>query len=183
MMLKQLSDGLARVERWGAIICTAGVTLLVTLNVLTRPLNYALFWVDELAVYAMVWMLFFAIAILLKRKQMVAVTLLTDLLPTGYHYAISRVVDWVCLVFSLLMLLFCWYWFEPVQIMRHGFDTDAFSMATLNFIYQERITTLPVSKVWVWLIVAWFACSSVIHSLANVVGGTNAAESDGGTTL
>ncbi|MGG4606056.1 TRAP transporter small permease [Paenalcaligenes sp. Me131] len=179
-MLKQFSNGLAVVERWGAIIGTAAVALLVTFNVVTRAMNNAFFWVDELAIYAMVWMLFLSISVLFKRRQVVAVTVLTDILPKVYQGAVSRLVDWVTLGFSIVMLVFCWYWFEPLQLIRYGFNTEAFSAATMNFIYQERVTTLPLSKFWVWLIIAWFSCSCVIHSLANIVGGTHTShDSDG----
>ena len=35
-----------------------GVTLLILLNIVARYFGAALYWVDELAIYAMVWMTF-----------------------------------------------------------------------------------------------------------------------------
>ena len=57
-MLYRLSAGLARVELWCAAFLAVCITVLILLNVVTRTAGNALFWVDELAIYAMVWMTF-----------------------------------------------------------------------------------------------------------------------------
>ena len=41
-----------------ATLMAVGVTLLILLNIVTRYFGAALYWVDELAIYAMVWMTF-----------------------------------------------------------------------------------------------------------------------------
>ena len=57
-MLERISAFWARIEITLAALLAAGVTLLILLNVVTRNIGAALFWVDELAIYAMVWMTF-----------------------------------------------------------------------------------------------------------------------------
>lgn len=58
-MLYRISRYWAKLEIWCSAFLALTVTLLILLNVVTRYLGAALFWVDELAIYAMVWMTFF----------------------------------------------------------------------------------------------------------------------------
>lgn len=175
-MLNWLSARLERMERYGAMLGVAAVSVLILVNVLTRALNYALFWVDELAVYAMVWMVFLAIAVQIKQRQAVAVTVLVEYLPSSWRAGIQVVVDWISVLFSLLLIVLCWLWFEPWQLWLADFDTTVFSGATMNFIYQDRANTIDLSKFWLWLIVPYFALSCFIHSLANALAPRSVAQ-------
>lgn len=168
-MLQQMSNHLSRLEARAAGFCMLLVTLLILFNVITRAMNKAVFWVDEAAVYLMVWMLFFATAVLIKRRTAVAVTVLVDYLPPAARRLVGVLIDWLVLLFGVLLLVFCWYWFAPVQLVQHGFDVASFSNDTMNFIYQERPNTLPIPKFWVWLIIPFFALSVCIHTLANIL--------------
>lgn len=167
-MLKKISTLLVRFERSAAVVCAAAVTVLILLNVVTRAINYALFWVDEAAIYAMVWMLFFSISVLLKRREVVAVTILPDISSPVIKRLIARVVDYIVLIFSVFLVYFSWIWFQPLTLIEAGFDTSEFSAKTMSFIYQERTNTLGVNKYWIWLIIPYFSISCLIHSLTNI---------------
>ena len=57
-MIGRISAGWARVELTLAAFLAVSITVLILLNVVTRSIGAALFWVDELAIYAMAWMAF-----------------------------------------------------------------------------------------------------------------------------
>ena len=168
-MLKQLSDRLSRVERFLAGFCAVLITALIVFNVITRAMNQAVFWVDEIAIFIMVWMVFLSMAVLLKDRQAVAVTVLVDMLPPAMRRAVGVFIDLVVLAFAVLLVVFSWQWYAPLDLAGAGFDFSAFSAKTMNFMYQDRANTLALKKFWVWLIVPWFALSVCLHTLVNLL--------------
>ena len=168
-MLGKLSAYWARAE----LICAAGlagaVTLLILLNVVTRSLGAALFWVDELAIYAMVWMTFLGASAALHYGETVAITVLTDALPPAVSRVTAKLVEFITLVFALLMIWFCWRWFSPLELVRSGFDVAAFQAETFNFVYSEPTTTLGIPKFLPWLVMWLFALGATLHSLAHLL--------------
>lgn len=168
-MLQRLSQRLSQVEESVAGFGALVVTALIVFNVVTRAMNQAVYWIDEAAVFVMVWMMFLATSVLIKRRAAVAVTVLVDFFPKSLRRIMGVLIDWLVLAFGVLLLVFCWNWFDPVAVMKHSWDTTAFSGDTMNFIYQEKPNTLPIEKFWVWLIVPYFALSVVIHMLANIM--------------
>ena len=83
--------------------------------------------------------------------------------------AIWIFVDAVTLAFGLLLIWFCWTWFDPVNLWSAGFDTRTFQGATFNFIYAEPTTTLGIRKVWLWLIIPVFAAGFTLHAVSNAL--------------
>ena len=169
-MLFRLSAAWARIEIWGAAALAVCVTVLVLLNVVTRSLGTALFWVDELAIYAMVWMTFLGASAALHHRNAVAITLLPDALPPNMLPVIRKSVDVVVFFFALAMFWFCWRWFLPLELMRAGFDTTIFQGRTFNFIYAEPTSTLGVRKYLFWLVMWLFAIGATLHSTMHLVG-------------
>ena len=169
-MIGRISALWARVELTLAALLGVSVTLLILLNVVTRSVGAALFWVDELAIYAMAWMTFLGASAAIHHGQTVAVTILTDPLPAPLHKVTARLVDLIVLAFALLMLWFCWRWYAPLDLARHGFDVASFQADTFNFIYAEPTTTLGVPKYWVWMVMWAFAIGATLHSFANLLG-------------
>lgn len=168
-MLQRISDGWSRAEAALAGLGALVVTGLIMFNVISRALNMAVYWVDEAAIYVMIWMTFFATSVLLKRRGAVAVTVMVDFLPQSARRVVGMLIDWSVLAFGALLFYFCWGWFDLPALWRSGWDVDAFAAETMNFIYQEKPNTLPMAKFWVWLIVPVFALSVVVHALANIV--------------
>ena len=167
-MLYKISAAWARIELMGAAFLAIGVTLLILINVATRNMGQALFWVDELAIYSMVWMTFLGASAALHHRSSVSISLITDAVAPATRRLIRRFVDAVVFAFSLMMLWFCWRWFSPLELARHGFDVKAFQGATFNFIYAEPTTTLGIKKFWVWSVMWLFALGATLHSLANL---------------
>ncbi|SDN70512.1 TRAP transporter small permease [Vreelandella arcis] len=167
-MLQRLSSGLARGEEIAAAALAAAVTCLILTNIAFRVLGSPLYWVSELAIYAMIWMTFLIAGAVFKRRQGVAVTLLSDLLPRTGRKLVGLWVDAMVLLFAVLLVWLCWRWYQPLTLAQMGFDTGAFQGQTFNFIYAENTSTLGIKKFWVWLIVPWFALSLSLHGLANL---------------
>lgn len=167
-MLKRLSDAIAGAEMFAAALFAAAVTLLVLLNIVSRALGQAIYWVDELAIYSMVWMTFLATSAVLKKRQGVAVTILTDCLPTRSRYWLAVFSDLMILVFAAGLFILCWRWYSPATLWQVGFDVQAFQAETFNFMYAENTSTLGFKKFWVWLVLPVFSLSLSLHALINL---------------
>ena len=168
-MLYRLSAGWARLEVAVAAALALSVSALILLNVVTRSLGRAIYWVDETAIYAMVWMTFLAASAAIHYRSAIAVTLVPELAPEPVARFVARAVDAVVLVFALAMAVLCWRWFMPWELARAGFDVRAFQGATFNFIYAEPTSTLGIRKVWVWLAMPAFALGATLHASANLL--------------
>lgn len=168
-MLYRLSAAWARVELWCAAALAVCVTLLILLNVVTRTAGNALFWVDELAIYAMVWMTFLGASAALHHRNSVSITILVDLVPSQVRAIIQKVVDIVVFIFAIAMLWVCWRWFLPLDIARTGFDAMAFQGNTFNFIYAEPTSTLGLPKFLFWFVMWLFALGATLHSTMHLV--------------
>ncbi len=168
-MLHSLSRRWARVEIFCASTFAVLITLLILLNVVTRAMNASIYWVDEAAIYAMVWMAFLAASAGIHERSAVSVTLIKDKLGEGAQRALGVAVDVIVLIFAGLMLFFLWRWLLPLDLMRAGFDFETFQGETFNFVYAEPTTTLGFKKIWVWSVMGVFAFGASLHAVANLV--------------
>ena len=168
-MLRRLSARLAWLELWLAALLAVFVTLLILLNILTRYFGAALFWVNELAIYAMVWMTFLGASAALHHRNAVSITLLVETVPERIKRLILKCVDILVFAFALAMLWLCWRWFLPLDLARAGFDAEAFQGATFNFIYAEPTTTLGMPKFLFWLVIWLFSLGATLHSAMHLL--------------
>ncbi|GAA0788795.1 TRAP transporter small permease [Marinobacterium sediminicola] len=167
-MLNTLSDTIVKIETALAAMLAAAVTLLILLNIVSRALGMAIYWVDELAIYAMVWTTFLATSVVLKKRQVVAVTLLVDLLGERTRAWMQCFSDLMILVFSAGLLVLCWRWLDPATLASVDFDIKAFQGDTFNFVYSEKTNTLGIKKIWPWLILPFISISLSLHALNNL---------------
>lgn len=86
---------------------------LILLNVVTRYSGHPLYWVDESAVYAMVWLAFLGGSALTRLRLDFAVTLLTDYLPPAAARWMRAASTLLVLLFALALAAFCWMWMDP----------------------------------------------------------------------
>ena len=168
-MLFRVSAAWARIELLGAAFLAICVTLLILINVVTRNVGHALFWVDELAIYAMIWMTFLGASAALHHRNSVSITLILDAVAPDARQVIRKFVDATVFVFSLAMLWFCWRWFFPLDLIQAGFDLMKFQGETFNFIYTEPTLTLGVPKYLFWLVMWLFALGATLHSAAHLL--------------
>lgn len=167
-MLKRVSDVMASAEITAAALLAGAVTLLVLLNIVSRAMGLAIYWVDEMAIYCMVWMTFLSTSAVLKKRRGVSVTILTDLLPAAGRRWLVVFSDLMILGFALILLVLCWRWYNPLALMQSGFDFQAFQAETFNFMYSENTSTIGIRKFWVWLVLPVFSLSLALHALLNL---------------
>ncbi|WP_440996427.1 TRAP transporter small permease [Arhodomonas sp. SL1] len=168
-LITAASETLAAVEKPAAGALVASIALLILLNVFTRYAGLALYWVDEAAIYAMVWATLIAGSLCVRRRKLVSMTLLHDTVPAGVRHVLLVINDLIVLVFAVFLLWLCWRWFAPLEMLRAGFDVNTFLVSTGNFIYGEPTNTLGIRKFWVWLIMPIFALTTTVHGLANLI--------------
>lgn len=175
--LSRFSNGLLRLEKGLVTMLAAALLLLILLNIVTRELDAALFWVDELAIYTMIWMAMIGASVMVRQRSAVAVTIVTDLLPLPIRRMATRVVDALIAFLAIVLLVLCWLWYDPIALISAGFDFDAFAQDTLKFIYSEPTNTIGIRKFWLWLAVPFMALTMSVHSLANLLEGPSGAGS------
>ena len=167
--LTRISRALARAESFGIGALMVGIFALLMLNVVSRSIGSPVIWVDEAAVYLMIWAALLGASLALARREHLAVTLLPDLLSERARAGLALAVDILLFVFFILFAAILWRWFDPVTLWRAGSVAD-FSRETFNFLYQEPTVTLGLRKLWFWLILPVFCFNGLIHSLAHLTG-------------
>ncbi|MGY6535420.1 MAG: TRAP transporter small permease [Pararhodobacter sp.] len=168
-MLHKLSAGWAKVELFVAAVMAGVVTVLILVNVVTRTMRVSVFWLEETAIYAMVFMAFLAASAAIERREAIAITLLVDAVRPQLQRLLYIFVDLITLGCAIFLLYICWIWFRPDVMWQVGFDIRAFQRATFVFTYTEPALTLGVPKFWFWLIVPVFAAGLLLHGLSNLV--------------
>jgi len=115
---------------------------LILMNVVTRYAGMPLYWVDEAAVYAMVWLAFIGASALTRLRLDFSVTLLSDKLSEENARRLKAVASLFGTVFAFALAVMCWRWMDPVGIASAGFDAKSYAGQTFNFLYTEKTQTL-----------------------------------------
>jgi TRAP-type C4-dicarboxylate transport system permease small subunit len=163
------SRALLSVERVLIIGFMALLCALILLNVTTRYAGAPIYWIDESAIYSVVWLTFIGASAMTRLRLDFAVTMLTEKLSPRAQAFARRASTLGVIAFALLLGWMCWLWFDPVGIAAAGFDARAYAGQSFNFIYTERTQTLAWPNWVLYLIMPIFAASMVVHGLANLV--------------
>jgi TRAP-type C4-dicarboxylate transport system permease small subunit len=164
-----LSAKLLAAERFAVAGFMFLLTGLILLNVVTRYSGVSLYWVDESAVYSVVFLSFIGASAMTRLRLDFAVTLLTDRFPPRGVRIAKAMATAIVLLFGLTLLWLCTLWLDPVGIARAGFDARELAAKTFNFIYTERTQTLNWPVWALYMIMPVFALSMTIHSAANLL--------------
>lgn len=167
--LLRLSAAIARVERTLLSVLMGWLLLLVLLNVATRYAGMPIYWVDEAAVYSVVWLSFVGASVMTRLRMDFAVTMLTDKLGPRAAQRVKSVATAFVAAFGLALIAMCWLWMDPIGIARFGFDAKEYAAESFNFLYTERTQTLNWPVWIVQLVMPLFALSFTVHALANLV--------------
>ncbi|WP_442881141.1 TRAP transporter small permease [Bosea sp. (in: a-proteobacteria)] len=144
------------------------LTALILLNVATRYAGFPIYWIDESAVYSVVWLTFIGASAMTRMRLDFAVTMLTERFSER-GAAIARAISTLGVVlFGIGLSVMCWLWLDPVGIARAGFDAREFAAQSFNFIYTERTQTLNWPTWVIYSVVPLFAVSMTLHALANL---------------
>ena len=164
-----LSSHILRTERQVLTGLMTLLVLLILLNVVTRYTGMPIYWVDEAAVYTVVWLTFVGASVMTRLRMDFAVTMLTDHLGARGAQAFKVVATFGVLLFGLAMLVMCWVWMDPIGIARYGFDAKEFAAESFNFLYTERTQTLNWPTWVLQLIMPIFSLTFTLHALANLI--------------
>ena len=104
-VLIKISDILDKVIGFFACIFLLIVTLAVTSQVLFREMNIPVVWLGELSVYALIWMVFFGLAMAYKHNMLVKVDIICHIVPERFHKILSIIWDLCGLVLMLIILI------------------------------------------------------------------------------
>lgn len=168
-IITTLSDRIAQAERGVLRLIALALPLMILANVAGRAMRSPIYWMDELSILLMVWLAMIGMSLTLKTRDAVAVTMLVDAVPPLLGKAMKILTDLMVLLFGIILLVLCYRWFDPVTLMRLGFDTREFSGETFNFMYQDTTATLGVAKFWFWLIVPLVSVTISVHALSNLL--------------
>ena len=164
-----LSARLLAAERIAVAALMFLLTGLILLNVVTRYSGVALYWVDESAVYSVVFLTFIGASAMTRLRLDFAVTMLTERLSPRAVRIAKAMATLIVLLFGLTLLWLCVLWLDPIGMARAGFDARELAAQTFNFIYTERTQTLNWPVWGLYLIMPVFALSMTIHSAANLL--------------
>lgn len=163
-----VSGGLLRVEHRAIQALMFLLSALILLNVVTRYTGYPIYWIDESAVYSVVWLTFIGASAMTRMRLDFAVTMLTERF-SARGAAIFRVIATLGVVlFGVALGVMCWLWLDPVGIAQAGFDARDYAGQSFNFIYTERTQTLNWPTWVIYLIMPLFAFTMTLHALANL---------------
>ncbi len=167
--IQRASGAILRAERLALMALMGLLALMILLNVATRYSGMPIYWVDEAAVYLVVWLCFVGASAMTRLRLDFAVTLLTDTLGERMARRVKALSTACVLLFGCALIAMCWVWMDPVGIARHGFDAREFAAESFNFLYTERTQTLNWPTWVVQLVLPLFALTFTTHAAANLV--------------
>jgi TRAP-type C4-dicarboxylate transport system permease small subunit len=168
-LVLDVSGGILRIERALLLFMMALLVALILLNVVTRYAGMPIYWVDEAAVYSVVWLTFIGGSAMTRLRLDFAVTMLTDALGPRAAKAARVAAGSGVLFFGCAMLVMCWLWMDPVGIVRYGFDAKEYAANSFNFLYTERTQTLDWPTWLLQAILPIFSLTFSLHALANLI--------------
>lgn len=178
-----VSSGTLRVEKK----CITGLmfllTFLILLNVVTRYSGAPIYWIDESAVYSVVWLTFIGGSAMTRLRMDFAVSIVTDRLPQSYKKTAKVFAGIGVTFFAISLTWMCVLWFDPVGYFQSGFDAKALAGKTFNFLYTERTQTLGWHTWVIYLIIPIFSITMIIHSLANLLEDLGWIEPESGMNI
>ncbi|MCK1388141.1 TRAP transporter small permease [Bradyrhizobium sp. 21] len=163
------SSGLLAVERLALMGLMYLLTALILVNVVTRYARFPIYWIDESAVYCVVWLTFIGASAMTRLRLDFAVTMLTERLSRR-HQKIAKVISTgLVVVFGVALIITCALWMDPIGLALAGFDGRKLAAETFNFLYTEHTQTLNWPTWVLYLTLPIFAVSMTIHGLANLL--------------
>lgn len=162
------SNGLLFVELRVAALLLAGLAAVILTNVVTRYAGSPIYWIDELAIFTMVWLAFIGTSAMSRLRLDFAVTFLAETAPAQFGPLIRAGSIVLVIIFGLALAWMSWIMLDPIGITAAGFDARVFAGQTFNFLYTEFTQTLVWPRWAVMLVIPLFSVCLVIHGFANL---------------
>lgn len=136
----------------------------VPLNALGRPI----YWAGEVGVNIMAVAAAIGASALVARAEHPAVNILGELVPATIWRYVEVVSNVLILAFALTLIVFAYYWFDPVGLWHYRNQPDAYAIETGNFLYRQTLNTLAVQQFWFWLVWPVSGLFMALHALEKV---------------
>jgi TRAP-type transport system small permease protein len=150
--------------RYGTLAAFAALVVVVTLQVLGRiPGMPSPVWTEEVARFALVYLVAFSCGLAVLRGELVNVDLFITPLPPGPRLAADRFADLVVLLFSLAIIPGGWNYVDSS--------------------FGERARSIDIPMVWIYVVVLIIPISLAFFSLMRLLGVVRAAEYETGREL
>jgi TRAP-type C4-dicarboxylate transport system permease small subunit len=108
--LKKVALSLDSIFEWFCLTALTLMTLIVTVQVVTRKLfNFVFFWSEEITLLLMVWFAFMGIAIGFREKFHIAMDALTDMLGERFNKIWDKVISICIFLFGIYLVINGWY--------------------------------------------------------------------------
>ncbi|MDA9493278.1 TRAP transporter small permease [Bradyrhizobium sp. CCBAU 11361] len=163
------SSALLAVERLALMGLMYLLTGLILVNVVTRYSHFPIYWIDESAVYCVVWLTFIGASAMTRLRLDFAVTMLTERLAPQRQKIAKVISTGLVVVFGIALIITCVLWMDPIGLARAGFDGRKLAAETFNFLYTEHTQTLNWPTWVLYLTLPIFAVSMTVHGLANLL--------------
>lgn len=163
------SGALLAVERLALMGLMYLLTGLILVNVITRYSHFPIYWIDESAVYCVVWLTFIGASAMTRLRLDFAVTMLTERLSPRHQKFAKVISTGLVVVFGVALIVTCVLWMDPIGLALAGFDGRKLAAETFNFLYTEHTQTLNWPTWVLYLTLPIFAVSMTIHGLANLL--------------
>jgi TRAP-type C4-dicarboxylate transport system permease small subunit len=163
------SAGLLAFERLALMGLMYLLTALILVNVVTRYSHFPIYWIDESAVYSVVWLTFIGASAMTRLRLDFAVTMMTERLSARSQQIFKIIATSTVIVFGIGLIVTCLLWMDPIGLAQAGFDAKKFAGQTFNFLYTERTQTLNWPTWVLYLTLPIFAVSITIHGIANLL--------------
>lgn len=163
------SAGLLAFERLALMGLMYLLTALILVNVVTRYSHFPIYWIDESAVYSVVWLTFIGASAMTRLRLDFAVTMMTERLSARSQQIFKIIATSTVIVFGVGLIVTCMLWMDPIGLAQAGFNAKKFAGQTFNFLYTERTQTLNWPTWVLYLTLPIFAVSITIHGIANLL--------------
>lgn len=150
-VLHRLSDILNKISRVAITLLLIWITVVLVLQVSARYIfSSGMFWTEEMARYAMVWIVFLGAAVVTKEKAHINVPILETIFPSlKKHFTVLQIIFF--LMYIVIILFISW---GTLQVLQYQFSANMrLSMALVYSI-------IPISFILI-----------LIHLLANLTEG------------
>lgn len=167
--IMKISSALLAFERLALMGLMYLLTALILVNVVTRYSHLPIYWIDESAVYSVVWLTFIGASAMTRLRLDFAVTMMTERLSARHQKIFKVIATGTVIVFGAGLIVTCLLWMDPIGLAQAGFDAKKFAGQTFNFLYTERTQTLNWPTWVLYLTLPIFAVSITIHGIANLL--------------
>lgn len=150
-VLHRLSDILNKISRVAITLLLIWITIVLVLQVSARYIfSSGMFWTEEMARYAMVWVIFLGAAVVTKEKAHINVPILETIFPSfKKHFSVLQIIFF--LMYIVIILFISW---GTLQVLQYQFSANM--RLPMALVYS----VVPISFILI-----------LIHLLANLTEG------------